>query len=796
MRDNDPIIGAVMFAIEQVLEKATWSIRPAGKSALDKEAANFLKSCMNDMSHSWQEFISEVSTMLTYGWSFHEVTFKLRKGYTNDPRTSSQESDGLIGWRSISRRMQSSFADWVFDENTGELTAFQQVAPPDYARRTIPLSKGLLFRTKLDGENPEGRALHPNTPIPTPDGWRKLDDLKPGDKVFGSDGKVRYVTARKDWEDRPCYALMFKGGYGILADEKHQWVTQTLYERSNEDCPRENSVRITAEIFNTQHTGVGSSNHSINLAGALDFPEQLLPLNPYFLGLWLGDGNSASSRVTCHADDAEETADTLRRLCGYNVQIKHNGKTGGLGRILEIQGDEKWSKLGPQSLLRSLGLINNKHIPEVYLRGSVEQRKLLLAGLMDSDGYVDRNGRCEFCNTNEKLARGVSFLVRSLGNEAYAMIKKANGVDRKLDAHLIKFTPIESPFLLKRKTDRVVCSHTRRRHYIQQVEYIGKFRTVCIEVDSPDHLFLAGEGMVPTHNSILRNAYRPYYFKKNIEEIEAIGIERDLVGLPVIQPPEGFDIDSEEHTAVRLAIEQMIANLRRDEQDGIFLPFGFTIELLQIGSSRRQFDTDKIINRYDKRIAATVLAQFIMLGMDRVGSFALSSNQSDLFLVAVQSILGRICAHLNRVAIPQLFSLNGKFQGLGSKLPRLVVSKVTDPNLDELSNYVSRLAGKGFILPKSRILTELEDIAGLGNSASDSVGDINVEGQGEELVEAPQLPGTRKDPEEIKLQREALEEKRKAAEKASKAAPKKAMGVETVVETGTGTGTETGTGGD
>lgn len=395
MRDNDCIIGAAMFAIEQVIERATWSIRPSGNTALDKEASAFLKSCMHDMEHTWQDFISEVLSFLTYGWVWMEVTYKLRKGISNNLKTSSKENDGSVGWRKISRRVQSSFYEWVYDEESGMLAAFSQMAPPDYKVRTIPLAKSLHFRTKLDGDNPEGR-------------------------------------------------------------------------------------------------------------------------------------------------------------------------------------------------------------------------------------------------------------------------------------------------------------------------------------------------------SILRNTYRSWFFKKHLEEIEAIGMERDLVGLPVFTPPEGFDIDSDENASTRAAVSKLIANLRRDEQDGIMLPAGWTLELLQGGASRRQFDTDRIINRYDKRIAATVLAQFIMLGMDRVGSFALSRNQNDLFLVAVQSILTKIAAHINNVEIPRLFGYNPRFSSLGSKLPQLVSGKVTDPNLDELSNYIMRLAGKGFMLPKKHIVEELENLAGVSSHDVERIGDIEDEDVGgEELVDSP-----------------------------------------------------------
>ncbi len=134
----------------------------------------------------------------------------------------------------------------------------------------------------------------------------------------------------------------------------------------------------------------------------------------------------------------------------------------------------------------------------------------------------------------------------------------------------------------------------------------------------------------PEGRSLLRNAYRPWFIKKNVEEIEAIGIERDLIGFPVITLPEGLDLDADtdENRELRSFLESLLKSLRRDEQEGLVLPFGWDLRLLGGGnSSRRQFDVDRVINRYDKRIAASLLSQFILLGSDRVGSFAFVCTQ-------------------------------------------------------------------------------------------------------------------------------------------------------------------------
>jgi len=222
-----------------------------------------------------------------------------------------------------------------------------------------------------------------------------------------------------------------------------------------------------------------------------------------------------------------------------------------------------------------------------------------------------------------------------------------------------------------------------------------------IPMDKALHFRTKIEGNNPEGRSILRNAYKPYYFKKNIQVVEAIGIERDLVGMPMLKPPEGWDITDPANSELLSYAEKLLANLRRDEQEGVFLPPGWELTLLSSGVGRRQFDVDKVINRYDKRIAITMLAQFIMLGMDRVGSFALSTDQNDLFKLAVQSYINRIADTINTVAIPRLFRLNPTL-GMGNKLPKVIPSNISAPNLTELAAYINALV-KAQVLPTSSV---------------------------------------------------------------------------------------------
>lgn len=159
MADNDPVIGAILYLAEMLIRGTSWGVSPASTSKADVEAAEFLKSCMDDMEMSWPDTISEILSMLTYGFSFHEILYKVRRGPTErSARYRSKYSDGRIGWRNLPVRSQNSLNGWVFNKDN-EVVAFEQLAEPDYQRVVIPLSKGLLFRTRVTRDNPEGKSL-------------------------------------------------------------------------------------------------------------------------------------------------------------------------------------------------------------------------------------------------------------------------------------------------------------------------------------------------------------------------------------------------------------------------------------------------------------------------------------------------------------------------------------------------------------------------------------------------------------------------------------------------------------
>ena len=203
----------------------------------------------------------------------------------------------------------------------------------------------------------------------------------------------------------------------------------------------------------------------------------------------------------------------------------------------------------------------------------------------------------------------------------------------------------------------------------------------------------------PEGKSILRGAYRPWYFKKNIANSEAIGIERNLNGFPVMYvPPEITSADAtDDQKAAYAEAKNIVVNMRVDEQQGVVLPAYFDADgnrmfeiMLLSTSGTGQFDTDIVLRRYDRGIAMAMMTDVILIGHENVGSKALVGDRIGLLSTALTSWLDSICEVINRFAIPKLFKLNG---WPVDQLPRLVHGDIEKINLVDLADYVSKLSG-------------------------------------------------------------------------------------------------------
>jgi len=354
----------------------------------------------------------------------------------------------------------------------------------------------------------EGKALAISTPVAAPNGWTTMGELVPGDEVFGADGlPCSVIAATAVMTSRPCREVEFSDGSVIVCDASHQWVTQSKAER--EHGLRNSSVRTTDEIAASLRVR-GETNHHVRLAAPVQHPTQVLPVHPYVLGVWLGDGTSNKAEVTCAPEDAEVLEHIV--AAGYRVWPSSGRFAWRIGGLCPGAVGRRRNEAGQfatdqslSSTLRSLGLLGHKHVPSSYLVASVPQRLALLQGLIDSDGHVDVDGRCEFSNTNETLADAVVELAASLGLRPAKRKKRAmlNGIDCG-PCFQVKFTPRLSVFRLARKVGRLKTDD--RAHDFRGIRAVRAVPSVpvrCIQVSEPNGVYLVGRRYIPTHNSSL-----------------------------------------------------------------------------------------------------------------------------------------------------------------------------------------------------------------------------------------------------------------------------------------------------
>jgi len=237
-----------------------------------------------------------------------------------------------------------------------------------------------------------------------------------------------------------------------------------------------------------------------------------------------------------------------------------------------------------------------------------------------------------------------------------------------------------------------------------------------IPLDKALHFVTTSSKGNPEGRSILRNAYRSWYMKTNIEDLEGIGIERDLTGYPTLYIPlEVFRRETKEAISAYNDFLDLITNVHRDEAEGVLLPAVFDANgnrlyefKLLASSGTRQFDTSRVIKRYNNDILITVMAEFLLLGQQQ-GSYALSETKSKMFYQSLMSLLDNIAETINTQAVPELFELNGWER---DELPYLAHGKAEPVNIEALGNFLGRLTDMGMVLD-DRLENHLRGIADL-----------------------------------------------------------------------------------
>ena len=404
-----------------------------------------------------------------------------------------------------------------------------------------------------------GKALALNTPIPTPSGWKMMGDLEIGDYVFDENGApVRISYVSEIFNDHPCYEGVFSDGTKIIADGGHRWKV---------DCDRHyhrpETIILTTEEMAKNYKHKNHNIYAIPVAKPLRLPIKKLKIPPYILGLWLGDGSycgntlhlfsedtdffiqkiiSAGYRVKCRTNKSRcidvlvNPLGIINNICRRGHDVSNTGiYQRSNDRRSEIicaecaRQDARFHKHGKRrdpvkypsftAVLKEYGIFGNKRIPLDYLRASYRQRLQLMQGLMDSDGYINKIGRrCEICSSKKDLAMDIVELARSLGLKPTIKIKKTSARDSyRIGFMAYRDQPIFSlprkKELLASKKGRRVSESQRRR--IVNITRVASVPTRCIAVESESHLFLAGSGMIPTHNTSVAQNILGYAMTEN-----------------------------------------------------------------------------------------------------------------------------------------------------------------------------------------------------------------------------------------------------------------------------------------
>jgi hypothetical protein len=418
--------------------------------------------------------------------------------------------DDLRGLSSQSRAVQREEIEWF--KIVGGQIVDERIEPGRY----IPLVRVVGEETVIEGrlerkghvralKDPQRMynywsALSLHTPLPVPGGWATMAEVEPGDQLLDEQGRPTTIVGKSPvFLHHRCRRVEFDDGSHIIADDTHLWQVEERGKRQSRSWQWANKVIPTRELT--------PGKHFILTPQPLDLPEAALPLDPYLLGMWLGNGTATGGAITNGTQDLDETRQYLGEL-GYRLSPvrMHPEGSAGTFTVYDIVGR-----------LRQLGLLGNKHIPLLYLRASAQQRWALLQGLMDTDGSANnRLHTCSLSTSIPALSEGFAELLSSLGLKSVRLHRAARRRQMPGSTVVTEQLPHDQftfsagldvqVFRLHRKRavqQRNRITHWRRtkRFRIKSVREVPSEPVQCVYVDAPSHLFLCGPSMIPTHNS-------------------------------------------------------------------------------------------------------------------------------------------------------------------------------------------------------------------------------------------------------------------------------------------------------
>jgi len=356
-----------------------------------------------------------------------------------------------------------------------------------------------------------GKALSENSKVLTPTGWKRMGDIKIGDSVISGTGKETTVLGVYPQGKKPCYEVVFDDGSKAVCSDDHLWKVQTKDDRNKKrhgENGRYRVIELSEMIGHLRVKGDRRKNYSVDYVPKIEFREQELKIDPYLLGVILGDGGISGDGIviTLPDDEIRERISAilpdgylLRHKSRYDWRVTSDGERNKLKKCLEEYG-----LTGHKSI--------EKFIPKDYLYASYEHRLELLRGLLDTDGCASDFGYIEYLSSSPRLATDVVELVHSLGGYA-SICKKKNTGYQNADGEFIKFHDTyriiiqfsanqPNPFWLSRKRNAYNPKRDELKRFIAEINYVGDEECWCIYVDDPCHLYITDDYII-THNTTL-----------------------------------------------------------------------------------------------------------------------------------------------------------------------------------------------------------------------------------------------------------------------------------------------------
>lgn len=659
MASNDAVIGGCLYLIETLIRKANWGVEAASEDPGDVEAAEFVKSCMFDMSdQSWDDFICEVLTMLPYGFSFHEIVYKTRRGpFERDPKFKSNYSDGRIGWQELPGRSQATLSEWTFDASTGKAIEFVQ--DPSLTGGTgnivkIPIEGNLLFKTKTARGNPEGwsilrrayRCFSEDTELLTKAGWTKITEITTVTELATLNKETGYL------EYQQPSAMNVYDYDGQMVRVQTKYLDQLITPNHRAFVKKSGAAGYTfveaSQLKEQQRMlrgvkwkGEDTRQHIVPTYGVHQATEKVIDMITWasFMGILISDGFTCVTSGGQHflgvTQQEGSKADAIRELFAklpYHV-YEHSMPNNMIS--FEIYDKALCLDVRPYC-----GTSLTKHIPQEIKQASADVIAAYVAWHWFGDGGIsgattEYAGTLTISTVSKTLADDLQELALKLEKAAVISIREQAASYGRNPLYFVSFSEV-----LECKVHETVLQ-----------DYAGK--VYCPTTENGVVMARRNGKMAWSGNS--------WFFKRYIEELEGIGIERNLAGIPVLQPPEDvplFDPNNEEMKDMLAWAQQLVNELRQDKNHGLVLPGAWTLKLMGTEGSSKTMDTDTIIRRHENRIAMSMLSDVVMMGGDRTGSFALAETKQGLLMSSLQAIINSIASTLNTHAIPALFAVN------------------------------------------------------------------------------------------------------------------------------------------